>query len=341
MFDCHKDMTAFHDDKVTLTSDDRTEMRNRRDAGRTRLNNGLERDGHSLPDHHSQGSYAMRTMVQDTESEYDIDDGAYFSHQDLQDSNGTDLTPDQAKKRVCAALHQDERLASSAEIHDNCVRQPYPQGYHIDIPVYRIIVGKNDDDERTETYELASSNGWQASDAREVTRWFRRCMNDLGAESGRQLRHVVRLTKAFARSRTDWKAKTGSGILLTRLVCDEFAEVAGRDDEALRKTWQAISTRLANSLEVEHPVNDGNLADDGDKKAAFFRDKMNWALEELKVFDGICTRAEAREAWDTVFDTSFFSKQPVPGGSDGSKSSAFKVDEQKDDRRDDGDGMYG
>ena len=26
-----------------------------------------------------------------------------------------------------------------AEVHKNCVRQAYPEGYHIDIPVYRIV----------------------------------------------------------------------------------------------------------------------------------------------------------------------------------------------------------
>jgi hypothetical protein len=344
MFDCHKDMTAFHNEKVTLTGTDRTEMHDRRNAGRTRLNNGLTRSDHGLPDHHSQGSYAMHTMVQDADCDYDIDDGAYFNREDLQDDNDNDLTPEQAKERVRAAL-EDDRLLYPAKIHNNCVRQPYPQGYHIDIPVYRTIVQRDDEGNRTETYELASSDEWQVSDAREVTRWFKRCVSDLTDEGGRQLRHVVRLTKAFARSRKDWKAKTCSGIILTRLLCDEFAAVPARDDEALRKTWQAISTRLAKSLEVRHPVNDGNLADDGDAAVAFFRDKIDWALGKLAIFDGVCTRAEARKAWDEVFDSNFFGKQPVPtsgnGGNDGGKAAAFKVDETKNDRRNDGGGMYG
>jgi hypothetical protein len=343
MYDCSKDMTAFHNEKVTLPGDDRVEMRERRNNGRTRLDKGLERDGHELPNCHSQGSYAMHTMVQDDASDYDIDDGAYFSHKALQD-NGRDLTPAEAKERVRAALTQDNRLAYEAEIHHNCVRQPYPAGYHIDIPVYRI----NKDSNGTgsgETYELAASDGWTPSDAREVTRWFKKAVKDAG-EHGRQLRWLTRLTKSFARSRTEWKKDTGSGITLTRLVVDAFKAVAGRDDEALRNTWQAISDRLEKSLVVEHPVNDGNLADDDDDKVAFFRDRLAEALETLKVLDDNPTRGEARKAWDEVFNTTFFSRQPTTttgssGDSGDGSGKRFKVDETARDKREDGGGMYG
>lgn len=346
MFDCNKEIKAFHDEKVTLTANDRTDMRGRRDSGRVRLDKGLGRDGHALPSCHSQGSYAMHTMVQDDTYDYDIDDGAYFKRKDLQGDGGRDLTPDEAKKRVCSALNQDDRLAYDAEIHDNCVRQRYPKGYHIDIPVYRINAGEDDDGNSIEWYELASSKGWVKSDAREVTRWFTRAVSDAGDDNGRQLRHVVRLTKAFARSRPEWKEETASGILLTTLVQGEFVAVPGRDDESLRTTLQRISKRLANSLIVGHPVNDGNLSDANDKKATFFRDKLKDALKTLEILDGNPTRSEARKAWDDVFNTSFFSKQPTPksgsdGGGDAVKGSMFIVDETKSDRRNDGNGSYG
>ncbi|WP_241290085.1 cyclic GMP-AMP synthase DncV-like nucleotidyltransferase [Burkholderia stabilis] len=342
MFDCHKEMSSFHGEEVTLTQTQRNEMRERRNNGRTRLESGLERDGHPLPDHHSQGSYAMHTMVQDDDNEYDIDDGAYFKEGDLVDANGNSLTPRQAKDRVRDALVQDKRMANDAEVHRNCVRQPYPQGYHIDIPVYRTIVEADANGRQTEKYELASENTWEVSDAREVTRWFKDHVSKAG-DNAKQLRKVVRLTKFYARSRKAWKERTGSGITITRLVCDEFAAVKDRDDQSLRDTWKRIHARLLRSLRVEHPVGETPLAKEGDEKVAFLRDKLKEALNNLLVLDNDPTRGEARAAWDKVFDTDFFCKQPSPsnGGDGGEKKSRFVVVDDRRDQRDDGGRRYG
>lgn len=335
-------MSSFHGEEVTLTQTQRNEMRERRNNGRTRLESGLERDGHPLPDHHSQGSYAMHTMVQDDDNEYDIDDGAYFKEGDLADANGNSLTPRQAKDRVRDALAQDKRMANDAEVHRNCVRQPYPQGYHIDIPVYRTIVETDAHGRQTEKYELASENTWEVSDAREVTRWFKDQVSKAG-DNAKQLRKVVRLTKFYARSRKAWKERTGSGITITRLVCDEFAAVKDRDDQSLRDTWKRIHARLLRSLRVEHPVGETPLAKEGDEKVAFLRDKLQEALDDLLVLDNDPTRGEARAAWDKVFDTDFFCKQPSPsnGGDGGEKKSRFVVVDDRRDQRDDGGRRYG
>ena len=68
--DCSAEMGKYHSDKVTLQKSDQDEMRRRRDAGRTRLEKGLRRDGHPVPNETaSQGSYAMRTMVQDADND--------------------------------------------------------------------------------------------------------------------------------------------------------------------------------------------------------------------------------------------------------------------------------
>ena len=100
--DCNAEMSKYNNDKVTLQKSDQDDMRTRRDAGRTRLKKGLGRDGHPAPDETaSQGSYAMRTMVQDADSDYDIDDGAYFKKDNLKDANGNELTPYAARLRVC------------------------------------------------------------------------------------------------------------------------------------------------------------------------------------------------------------------------------------------------
>ena len=344
VFDCDKELRSFHDNEVTLSRDERTEMHDRREAGRTRLANGLKHYEHPQPKLvQSQGSYAMHTMVQDEDCDYDIDDGVYFKEQDLKDDKGTALTPLQARERVCKALTLDERFAKPAKVHRNCVRQVYQAGYHIDMPVYRISLVNEGTALESEVYDLASGDEWQRSDARGVTRWFKdevSRLNGADGDDGRQMRHVVRFTKAFARSRKAWKDQTASGIALTRLVADEFRASPGRNDIALLETWKAIDRRLATSTRVEHPVNATNLAEDGDEKVTFFHGKLQDALASLEVLeDADCTRGEARAAWDAAFDVTYFSRQPDPTKDE--KKAFFVQTGNTVESRDDGNGRFG
>lgn len=349
--DCNKEMTGFHRTEVTLSTDDQSEMRTRRDAGRTRLLSGLDQQEWPHPkEQASQGSYAMRTMVHDDDCEYDIDDGAYFHEDDLSDEDGKALTPLSSRERVCEALKWDGRLKHDAEVKRKCVRQIYPEGYHIDVPVYRIVVTTNEDDERVEHFELASENEWVRSDARAVTRWFNGKVGDLNEDEadGSQLRRVTKLTKKLARSRKEWKPQTTSGITVTKLVTDHFKASEARDDKALRDTWVAIHEALVKSTEVKHPVLEEMLAEKGDEQVQFFCTCLADALKALAELDeGDCTRNKARETWDEVFNTSYFSDQPdnddQSGGkdSDGGKKAAIVVTSTETARRNDGGGRFG
>lgn len=343
--DCHSEMTNFHRDNVTLSKKQQSEMRTRRDAGRTRLENGLNEAKKPQPKEvRSQGSYQMRTMVQDDDYDYDIDDGAYFASDDLKDDAGVALTPKAARQRVCDALVWDGRLKQEATVKRNCVRQVYAAGYHIDIPVYRIVTTRDKNDDPVEHYELASGDEWTHSDARAVTRWFNGLVGELnaGESDGSQMRRVTKLSKKFAR-RVDWKNKTTSGISITKLVVDHFQFSADRDDKALRETWKAIDKKLQKSVEIDHPVLANKLAQAGDEAVTFFRDCLSGALKTLEVLDkSDCSRKQAREAWDDVFDTDFFTKQPDNNGdsSDG-KGSAMAITSIETARRNDGGGRFG
>lgn len=312
--DCNKEMKGYHADEVTLSNDDQKEMRDRRDSGRTRLKNGLAKAGHPLPEEFSsQGSYAMRTMVQDDAFDYDIDDGVYFDKEDLKDPNGGYLGARDARTRVRNAL-KDERLAYDAVVKTNCVRQQYPDGYHIDIPVYRTIRSKDSSGTEIVEYELASGDNWVKSDARKVTRWYNDAVGSelkTGQADTSQLRRITKLTKKMARSRVAWKKKTTSGICISKLVVDHFVARPDRDDDALRDTWKAIKAQLTLSQRIGHPVYaNKNLAEEGDECVVFFRDCLGDALETLKVLDAQdCTRTKAGESWDKVFNTEYFSAQ--------------------------------
>lgn len=324
-------MKGFHTDNVTLSNKQQKIMRERRDSGRIRLKAGLNEANYSLPkEFSSQGSYAMRTMVQDADCDYDIDDGVYFDVDALKNSDNEDLSPLNARKRVKNSL-KDVRLAFKATVKTNCVRQNYPAGYHIDIPVYRINHDKNSWGDDIAIFELASGDEWIESDARAVTKWF---TDEVGAElkSGEsdtsQLRRLTKLTKKFARSRTRWKNKTTSGICITKLIVDHFVPQQGRDDLALRKTWNEINLNLKLDSTVKHPTQpDKNLADSGDDGVVFFQDCLDNGLSDLNILDDDCSHDKACKAWDEVFNTSYFVDNSSDKGADSKSllSSATQV----------------
>jgi hypothetical protein len=242
-------------------------------------------------------------MVQDDDNDYDIDDGVYFAAEDLVDVSGAPLSPSAARQRVCEAL-QDQRFNKQPEVLDSCVRIYYNEGYHVDMPIYRI---RKSDGE----YELAAGDDWKVSRAADVEKWF----NDANVakspdiDNGRQFRRIVRGAKKFGRSRTSWKNEIARGFTITKLVEECFVADLQREDVALRETFRRIHKRLEDNLEVGHPTTAGDLlAAADDTRTAYLRDKLNTALDDLAILDDAnCTQKQARSAWDKVFNTDFFS----------------------------------
>ena len=315
MYNCHKGIQAYHNDEVTLMKSEQDEMRERRDVNRTRLENGLERNGEPAPsEFKSQGSYAHHTMVQHPDKDYDIDDGVYFWKGSLVGPKGGNKTAHDAKKMVHTAL-QDNRFKRQPEVRTNCVRIYYDVGYHVDVPVYRKVKSKDPwTDEETTQYELASSE-WKVSDPAKVTRWFtdenKRQSPD--ATNGRQLRRMTRLVKAFVRSRECWRPRIATGFMITTLIVKEcYRSNLDREDTALYDTMVEIRNRLKWNLEIRHPIVQGeNLTKDSKEgRTKFLREKLDWAIGELQVLSEVhCTRSQALAAWDKVFNNTFFSDQ--------------------------------
>ena len=311
MFDCSKEVLAYHDDEVTLPQKERDEMRQRRDTNRTRVKSGLDKnDDPKLREFASQGSYAMKTMTQHPEKDYDIDDGIYFDKDQLKKSDGTDRSALEARQMVRNAV-DDGSFNRKPEVRENCVRIYYEVGYHVDIPVYRRVVSQDLLGNEQVHYELAS-NDWKRSDAREVTGWFDRENKRQSPDvtNGRQLRRITREAKKFSRSRSSWTDQIASGFMITKLVTECYSADNNREDKAFYDTLKAIRDRLNISLEVKHPVTPDETISKGsdDLTASFFRDRLSEALEWLSVlFESECMRKQALAAWDKVFSTTFFS----------------------------------
>ena len=289
-------------------------MRRRRDANRDRLKRGLKSVGKPAPiQFRSQGSYAMRTMVQQPDKDYDIDDGVVFPIESLRGPRAAAMTPGTAKTMVRDAL-DDQRFSKAPESRTNCVRIYYQAGYHVDMPVYRCVPSQGHSGALAGRYELASTD-WKPSDPHAVTLWFHKANKRRSPDlsNGGQMRRIVRLLKAFARSRSWWRDRIASGFMISALVVECYQAHPNRDDRALYETVRRIHDRLCHNLEILHPVIRGTTLTTGpdDAKTRFLRAKLEWALQQLEdLLRFSCTREQALGAWDRMFKVGFFSARP-------------------------------
>ncbi len=303
MVDCSKEIIKFYNSAVRLPETARGELRANRKANQDRLKKRTKEQEKPEPNKFvKQGSYAMRTMIQQPDNDYDIDDGSVFLIDDLIGPNGADMTAIKARQMVCDVL-QDDRFKKQPEVKNNCVRVYYDAGHHVDIPVYR----KVKDDEGNISYELASSD-WRESDPEGVTHWFNKAVIDNSPDesNGRQMRRIVCLLKKFARSRPSWNMP--SGFILSKLADEKYSSDSDREDVSLYDTMRLIYERLCNNLEVQHPIIDEKLTNGtDDARTKELRDKLKESLENLQIlFDTDCSKKYALKAWKKVFNDNFF-----------------------------------
>ena len=316
MHNCSDDVLAHHDEEVTLPQAKRTNMRDRRDANRNRLKKGLKNNKKPAPrEFVKQGSYAMKTMVQHPDNDYDIDDGVYFNKEELVGDRGAEMSGLQVRQMVRDAL-DDGSFKQAPEVRSNCVRVYYAAGYHVDLPAYRRVTVTDFWGKETYHHELASSE-WKRSDARDVSDWFDRENSGQSPDTtnGRQLRRIVRQIKKYARSRPSWSGQILSGFGITALVVECYRANLNREDTALYDTMSAIRNRLKWNLAVKHPVtpNETITKGDDDARAKFLRDRLTEAINAVDpLFEPNCSRKKALKCWDKVFSTTFFSDRDVP-----------------------------
>ena len=310
-----------HDDQVTLHQSERNDMRDRRNANRDRLKKGLKEKKYPAPrEFCKQGSYAMKTMVQDDKKAYDIDDGVYFDKDALKGPNGGEKSALDARIMVRDAV-DDGSFKTAPEVRTNCVRVWYEAGYYVDLPVYRRVVTKDLWGNEQVHHELAGAD-WKRSDARDVNDWFdeENQRQSPDTNNGRQLRRICRSIKKFAKSRASWKGQIAGGFMITKLVTECYTANAGREDTALYDTMKAIRDRLELSLVVKHPVtpNDAITNSDADLKARVLKEKLSDAISWLEIlFDPSCTRKQGIDGLGQGVQHGFLQREAREGSEGG------------------------
>jgi len=302
IFDCSKEMMDFLNEKVRLSDKDQNKLRSYRETNLTRLTNGLAKNDESAYKKSiNQGSYAMNTINQHPDNDYDLDVGIIFNKTDLVGKQGADKSALEARKMVCEAM-QDDRFKNPPKVLKNCVRVYYNEGHHIDMPVYRIY-----EKDAKIIQELASTD-WKDSDPESITSWYNKAVIDKSPDTnnGRQMRRVTRLGKYFMNSRSSWNMP--SGFIFSVLVDELYVKSLDRDDESLYQTLKAIRDRLSWNKNIYNPVNGDLISGGKEAQLTKLYDELDFHLTNtLGILENsFCTEEEALKAWSKFFKDDFF-----------------------------------
>jgi hypothetical protein len=241
MADLHSEFKTFYS-CITLTSDKKESLRKSRDVLRKRIRKHFQDELElTAPKFYGQGSYAMSTTVNPLSGEFDIDDGVYLQHLDAKDKSEWP-TPETVHRWLVRATdgHTNKKPIDKR----TCVRVRYAGEYHVDLPAYS---------EFNEDYWLSEKGdkGWHKSDPREITDWFKDCVN----EQGGQLRRMVRYLKAWADFQSGRRGKMPNGLILTVLIVNNYCE-SDRDDIAFADTIYSIANDVSDKFCIYNPVDD-------------------------------------------------------------------------------------
>ena len=305
MYDLHDLINRFYNDHVRLGTPKREILAENRNVCIDRLKVGLDQLGHSNQFRKlDQGSYAMHTLNQAIQNDYDIDVGLIFDAQDLPDSALN------ARRQIKAGMIKGGgNFSRPPEAITNAVRVYYSAGHHIDFAIYRAY----ENEYGSELIEHAGSD-WTVRNPNAVTDWFIEqvgCKSPIGISATvkkNQLRRVVRLLKCFARARAG--ENLPGGLVISVLGVECYVPDYTRDDISLWETMERIYSRLLYQTEINHP-SAGSPPLTNKKKyvdqVINFRNAIEEALDKIKILrNAKCTEEEALDCMDWMFSHKYW-----------------------------------
>lgn len=290
MANCHDLFQDFYR-KIELASSKKDYLKQARDAIRDKIRKHFKdtlKD--KVPKFLIQGSYAMATIVNPLDGEFDIDDGIYLQS----------LDPDKAKWPAPETVHDWIYKAVKGHTKENpqdkrkCVRVVYSGNYHVDLPIYGISNKKA-------RLAVRGNSGWHRTEPQEIVHWFKKEIKN----KSDQLRRLVRYTKAWA----DCQSKSGklpNGFILTILVAEAY-EKSERDDTAFAGTMRNISDRISESKDILNPVDPnedlGKRISESQMKR--FKERLSSLLSNASAALKEDSKVEACKKWKSEFGDRF------------------------------------
>lgn len=292
MFDLSSEFKRFYRECIVLPETKQAELRASRKKNIKRFKSGLaeynklNQTDYEISETLTQGSMAMHTTVQDTNNDYDIDVALVMASKDI-----ADISPLTLRRVVGESWNiKSGNMNIPAEVKTGCVRVRYSKGYHLDFSIFR---------ENGRQYEHAGKE-WTERDIRAVTEWYNTCNKARGYELGK----LVRLSKIFCKSRSQWQMPTG---IIQTVLCQECFKPDIRLDKSFLATMIAIQNRLAHNKQVLIPVDGG--------RSLIYRGSdltrvMNWQnrlSENICKVQAVlnaetCTAEQAIKAWGEFFN---------------------------------------
>jgi len=102
MKNCDSQVLKYQRNEVKLSDEERLDIKEKADTNRERLKGGLRAGEKPKPiGMHTQGSYSMKTMIQEDDGDFDIDDGVYFEKDDLVGPRGGDMSALDVRQWSC------------------------------------------------------------------------------------------------------------------------------------------------------------------------------------------------------------------------------------------------
>lgn len=140
MANTQEQFAVFHG-RIELHDSKEANLQRGRDAIRDVIRDSFRDKKRSpVPEFCAQGSFTMRTTVNPIDGEYDLDDGVYLQNLSHDDKSKWP-TPAEVHQWVVDAVdgHTEQKPIDKT----SCVRVIYAGQYHIDLPIYADLNGKN------------------------------------------------------------------------------------------------------------------------------------------------------------------------------------------------------
>lgn len=301
MFDLSNEMEKFYKRFVVLSSEVQSDLQEKKKLNIKRLKEGLVKynldnnKDYKIAEVITQGSIAMKTIVQNDSNDYDIDVAVVFDSRNL-DGLGSiavkHMVVDSLKMVYTGFKKDPEALI-------NCVRVYYSDGYHVDIAVYRRTTGYDG----SYSYEHAGSE-WRGRNPSSINSWFR----DEVKRKGQFLRKTIRLLKMFSKSRNDWQMPGG---LIQSVLCDEkFPTGYARLDETFYHCIKGIRDRLIIYKDVINPIDFSSsliLKQRDREKIENLKSRLDTSIDRMQpLFEESCTKQTAMNIWRDFFNHEYW-----------------------------------
>ena len=307
MANCHDLFEDFYS-TISIDKSKRDSLMSARDAIQDRITNYFKNElKEKVPEYKIQGSYALDTIVNPLDGEYDIDVGIYLQN----------IDHDKVKWPTTETVHN--WIFKAVENHTKekptdkrtCVRVNYSGQYHVDLPIYGTY--------KNESYLAEKGEAkWHISDPKDFENWFKGEIE----KKGDQIRHLVKYLKAWA----DYNSKSGklpSGFVLTILITECY-EKSDRDDASFAGTAKSMYDRLKISEEIRNPVDPKeNLRDRiSDSKMVTFKESLETLLNNASLALKEKSKKEACKKWRKEFGDRFSNCENVKDSSESLKTTA-------------------